>query len=934
MALTDDVDDKEWLQSLLLDVQLEHFLNRIIDELQITRLTHFEYVKPEDLENIGISKPAARRLLEAVKKRKGAERRYKILSILGGTQANKHSTGTLKKNASSTESAQPSALSLTCLILEKDIKLSEKIGDGSFGIVSRGEWTTSTGRVVQVAVKMLKQDVPSLPQMFEDFVKEVQAMHTLDHVHLIKLYGIVLTQPMMMVTELAALGSLRDYLRKQCGHIMITDLWEYALQVATGMEYLEKKRCIHRDLACRNILLTTPQQVKIGDFGLMRLLPMEEDCYVMTERRRVPFPWCAPESLRTRQFSHASDTWMYGVVLWEMFTGGEEPWAGLDASQVLSKLVRERQRLEQPEACPINLYRLMQQCWILDPGERPSFKSIRNYLKSNSPNIVKATSTLVSTEFCDDSSKLEVEVGDRIIVIDGQPDHFWWKGQNLRTFQIGNFARRSVDPMRRKASDDISKPLRNSFIHTGHHGDASGNNWGFHDKIDQVYLNNPMEPPDLLGGRPRVVETGPPILPSRKNTSPKKNSDLVEKNVRSKAEKSKNTVLTSILPSNKQFNYSKLTDGRKRSLRPAPGRPPGPFPQLPNGEQVLVDLDGCTPPPINHNTSNSSSINSNLSILDQPIDVAETNNSEPFNYNHTYTNVSGLFSSEQPSDPFDTSIFETPNDGVQKFPSYSDTQILQSNELVLNNTPKLDMNFIAELEKSLGKKEAQANTNNQIVLAPPNVAPKKLNTELLNSAIPRPSSSINNHTNGSNTSSYYSTTELDMSLFVSKYDSDPIYAANLNIAENKVKELCISDITTHKNINNTASNYYRNDVYSNVKTDNLTVASNYSSPYYSPPVDLSRYYSQTPNMYQIVPEQNMSDSSVSQLCSYFNNTVTEEECLDALEATCWNFQESVKYLKINNLLRLGMASREACVTALNNCNWNVEEAASTLCDAV
>lgn len=84
-------------------------------------MSHFEYVKPEDLENIGISKPAARRLLEAVKKRKGTERRYKILSILGGTQANKNSTGTLKKN-SITLPVQPSTISLTCLILEKDIK--------------------------------------------------------------------------------------------------------------------------------------------------------------------------------------------------------------------------------------------------------------------------------------------------------------------------------------------------------------------------------------------------------------------------------------------------------------------------------------------------------------------------------------------------------------------------------------------------------------------------------------------------------------------------------------------------------------------------------------------------------------------------------------------------------------------------------------------
>lgn len=61
----------------------------------------------------------------------------------------------------------------------------------------------------------------------------------------------------------------------------------------------------------------------------MRALPQEEDCYVMTEHKRVPFPWCAPESLRHRQFSHASDVWMFGVTVWEMFTFGEDPWIGL-----------------------------------------------------------------------------------------------------------------------------------------------------------------------------------------------------------------------------------------------------------------------------------------------------------------------------------------------------------------------------------------------------------------------------------------------------------------------------------------------------------------------------------------------------------------------------------------------------------------------------
>lgn len=167
----------------------------------------------------------------------------------------------------------------------------------------------------------------------------------------------------------------------------------------------------------------------------MRALPQEDDCYVMTERKKVPFPWCAPESLRSRQFSHASDTWMFGVTLWEMFSFGEEPWAGLNGSQILRKIDREDERLSQPDACPDDLYGIMLQCWARAPTDRPTFEALKDFLIERTITVFKATRGYV------EPGRLEIEAGDTIAVLKSDPTSPLWRGQNQRTFDIGGFPR-------------------------------------------------------------------------------------------------------------------------------------------------------------------------------------------------------------------------------------------------------------------------------------------------------------------------------------------------------------------------------------------------------------------------------------------------------------------------------------------------------------
>uniref|UniRef100_A0A1A8JZV5 Tyrosine-protein kinase receptor n=2 Tax=Nothobranchius kuhntae TaxID=321403 RepID=A0A1A8JZV5_NOTKU len=284
-------------------------------------------------------------------------------------------------------------------IKRHNIVLKRELGEGAFGKVFLAEcYNLSPDQdKILVAVKTLKE---ASENARKDFHREAELLTNLQHEHIVTFYGVcVESDPLIMVFEYMKHGDLNKFLRAHGPDAVLmaegqttrpveltqSQMLHIAQQIASGMVYLASQHFVHRDLATRNCLVGENLLVKIGDFGMSRDV-YSTDYYRVGGHTMLPIRWMPPESIMYRKFTTESDVWSLGVVLWEIFTYGKQPWYQLSNNEVIECITQGRV-LQRPRTCPKEVYDLMLGCWQREPHMRLNIKEIHALLL----NLAKAS---------------------------------------------------------------------------------------------------------------------------------------------------------------------------------------------------------------------------------------------------------------------------------------------------------------------------------------------------------------------------------------------------------------------------------------------------------------------------------------------------------------------------------------------------------------
>src|SRR6185369_5976227 len=244
-------------------------------------------------------------------------------------------------------------------------RIESMLGAGGMGRVYRSH-DTRLGRAVALKISRVEFN--------ERFEREARAVAALNHPNVCTIHDV---GPNYLVMELVEGPTLSDRMKE--GPIPLEAALRIARQIADALEAAHEKGIVHRDLKPGNIKIKPDGTVKVLDFGLAKLRPVEvapgtrpEDSPTISMAATSAgmilgtAAYMSPEQARGKVVDKRADIWAFGVVLYEMVTA-RKLFEGEDITETLALVLKGEPKWE---GIPVKVQRLLKSCLEKDPKHR------------------------------------------------------------------------------------------------------------------------------------------------------------------------------------------------------------------------------------------------------------------------------------------------------------------------------------------------------------------------------------------------------------------------------------------------------------------------------------------------------------------------------------------------------------------------------------
>lgn len=269
--------------------------------------------------------------------------------------------------------------------MQRKYKICKLIGKGNYGKAYLVKSLLDNNLYVNKIIDMSQ----FTKEQLENALHEAEILKSLQHPNIIRCIDFFVDEKKLcLVTEYADLGDLSKIIRYQIlsGYFFCEEIiLNWFTQLCFAIKYIHSKNILHRDLKLSNIFLTSKGNIKLGDFGIAKILSSKEDL----AKTLVGTPYyLSPELCLKKPYNHKSDIWSLGCILYEMMYL-KHAFEADSIGELVMNILEGNYNLKINAGFNEDVINLLKSILVIDANKRPSiedilqFKVLKKYITLN-----------------------------------------------------------------------------------------------------------------------------------------------------------------------------------------------------------------------------------------------------------------------------------------------------------------------------------------------------------------------------------------------------------------------------------------------------------------------------------------------------------------------------------------------------------------------